>query len=177
MPIRTGPLIVINNEREYILEEELLLVRHSGEIPEVALHASLHYLCEDADGPRFILADEELRPLQEAALARYREIILRDLDPANRDRSLFRGIRRAITNWQRCCRFVENTGQSNDDFRRVVAEALQQYLWQEVREVRSGQRGQSVNCPAAALLSFARDLGLDQTELPDGWPSLCDQQY
>ena len=168
---------MISDERTLLLEEELLLVRHSGEIPEVALHASVHYLTEDPEGPGLVLADEELRPLQEAALARYREIILRDLDPANRDRSLFRGIRRAITNWQRCCRFGENTGQSNDDFRRVVAEALQHYLWQEVREVRSGERGPSVNCSSSALLSFARDLGLDQTELPDGWPSLCEQQY
>ena len=177
MPIPPASLIVINNDREYILEEELLLIRHSGEIPEVALHASLHYLCEDPDGPQFVLADEELRPLQEAALARYREIILRDLDLANRDRSLFRGIRRAYTNWQRCSRFGEHTGQSNDDFRLVVVEALQRYLWQEVQEVRSGERGPSVNCSSATLLVFARDLGLDQTELPDGWPSLCEQQY
>ncbi len=80
---------MISDERTLLLEEELLLVRHSGEIPEVALHASVHYLTEDPEGPGLVLADEELRPLQEAALARYREIILRDLDAGNRDLSLF----------------------------------------------------------------------------------------
>jgi hypothetical protein len=174
MPTLNGPLTVINNERECILEEELLLVRHSGEIPEVALHASLHYLCEDEEGPKLILADEELRPLQEAALARYREIILRDLDVANRDRSLFRGIRRAIVNWQRCSRFSERTGCPNDDFRREAACALQRYLRQEAGEVGSGQRHPSVNCSADALLDFAQTLGLASADLPDGWSCLCE---
>lgn len=167
-------MTVINNERECILEEEFLLVRHSGEIPEVALHASLHYLCEEEDGPQLILSDEELRPLQEAALARYREIILRDLDVDNRDRSLFRGLRRAIINWQRCSRFSARVGCGGEDFRRQTAKALQRYLRQEMREVRSGERTPSVNCSADALLDFARALGLASTDLPDGWSCLCE---
>ena len=89
---------MIGSDREYMLEEEWLLVRHSGEIPEVALHASLHFLCEDEDGPGLVLTAEEVKPLQEAALTRYQEIILRDLDVANRDLSLFRGHRRANHN-------------------------------------------------------------------------------
>ena len=46
----------MSSERNALMEEELLLVRHSGEIPEVALHASLHFLCDDEEGPRLILS-------------------------------------------------------------------------------------------------------------------------
>ena len=166
---------MINNERAYILEEEWLLVRHSGEIPEVALHASLHYLCEDAEGPRFILADEELIPLQEAVLERYREIILRDLDAANRDRSLFRGIKRALHNWYRFARFSDTLGCPYEDFRAIAAQALILYLEQEVVDVCCG-RAPSINCTTDAMVSFAHTLGLDPAELPAGWACLCEKK-
>ena len=164
---------MISDERTLLLEEELLLVRHSGEIPEVALHASVHYLTEDPEGPGLVLADEELRPLQEAALARYREIILRDLDAGNRDLSLFRGIGRAICNWERYQRFSEGLGRPVEPFRRQAAEALLAYLQHEAAEVRSGTRTPSVNCATGELRTFARTLGLAAGDLPSGWDSLC----
>jgi len=169
---------VIGNERECILEEELLMVRHSGEIPEVALHASLHYLCEDREGPRFILANEELRALQEAALERYREIILRDLDLANRDRSLFRGIKRALHNWYRFARFSEAIASPIEDiegFRAIAARALLTFLLQELADVRAGARPSSINCSTEALVAFVHTLGMDSTSLPDDWQQLCEQ--
>jgi hypothetical protein len=166
---------VINNERTYILEEELLLVRHSGEIPEVALHASLHYLCKDTEGPRFILGDEELRSLQDAALERYREIILRDLNVTNRDRSLFRGIKRALHNWYRFARFSEKIGCPYEDFRATAAQALLTFLQQELEDVRSGTRSSSVNCSTEALVSFALTLGTDMTALSGEWACLCEK--
>lgn len=166
---------MINNERAYILEEELLLVRHSGEIPEVALHASLHYLCDDAEGPRFILGDEELRSLQDAALERYREIILRDLDVGNRDRSLFRGIKRALHNWYRFVRFSEKVGCSYDDFRAIAAQALLTFLQQELADVRSGTRSSSINCTTETLVAFALTLGTDMTALSGDWACLCEK--
>ena len=167
---------MINNEREYILEEELLLVRHSGEIPEVALHGSLYYLCEDTEGPRFILSDEELQPLQDAALERYREIILRDLNAANRDLPLFRGIKRALHNWYRFVRFSEKVGRPYGDFRARTAKALSTYLQQELDDVRSGNRTSSVNCTTEALVTFAQTLGIDPTAAPMGaWVCLCEK--
>ena len=166
---------MINNDREYLLEEELLLVRHSGEIPEVALHGSLHYLCNDPEGPCLILADEELRPFQEAALERYQEIILRDLDPANRDRSLFRGIKRAFDNWQRFARFSEQIGSSPEEFRKKVAHALFAYLEQEIDEVRCGKRLSSINCTVETLVTFAQILGMDSTVEGGDWACLCEQ--
>jgi len=166
---------VINNERAYILEEEWLLVRHSGEIPEVALHTSLHYLCEDEEGPRFILADEELQPLQDAVLERYREMVQRDLDVANRDRSLFRGIKRALHNWYRFARFSDKIGCSYEDFRVIAAQALLLYLQQELYDVCSGKRSSSINCTTEALVSFAHTLGIDPEELPGEWACLCEK--
>lgn len=166
---------MINNERAYILAEEWLLVRHSGEIPEVALHSSLHYLCEETEGPRFILADEELIPLQEAVLVRYREIILRDLDTANRDRSLFRGIKRAFHNWYRFVRFSDKIGCPYEEFRAIVSQALMLYLQQEMVEVCAGERSSSINCTTEALLSFAHTLGINPEEFPDGWACLCEK--
>ena len=165
---------MINNERDSILEEEWLLVRHSGEIPEVALHSSLHYLCEDEEGPRFSLADEELQSLQGAVLERYREIVLRDLDAANRDRSLFRGIKRALHNWYRFARFSDSIGSPYEDFRTIAAQTLILYLQQEVVDV-CGGRASSINCTTDAMLSFAHTLGLDPAELPGGWACLCEK--
>lgn len=162
-------------DRKALLEEELLLVRHSGEIPEVALHASLYFLCEDEDGPQLHLTPEEIASLEEAALARYREIILRDLDVANRDLSLFRGIRRANHNWYRFVRFSDKIGHPYGEFRAAAAKALMRYLRLELDEVSAGRRAPSINCSAEALLTFALAMGVDSAELPDSWPCLCEQ--
>ena len=87
------------------LTEELLIVRHSGEIPEIAFHSSLYYLCEDPDGPQLTLGQNELDLLRQQVVARYREILLRDLSPENRDARIFRGLKRCIFNWERLGKF------------------------------------------------------------------------
>ena len=165
---------MIQSDREYLLEEEWLLVRHSGEIPEVALHASFHYLGEDADGPHLVLTQEEVEHLQQAAMARYEEIILRDLDPANRSRSLFRGVRRANHNWYRYVRFCERIPHSVEAFQQAAAKALLEYLRLELAELKAGTHQASINCTAEALLTFALALGLVATSLPQGWEALCE---
>ena len=162
-----------HNDRQALLEEEFLLVRHSGEIPEVALHASLYHLREAEEGPCLCLTAEEINGLHQAALSRYREIILRDLEPGNRDRSLFRGIRRANHNWYRFVRFSDSIGEPYGEFRLKAAEALVEYLRLELDEVSAGRRSPTVNCTAEALLTFALAMGLDPTRLPAGWDRLC----
>ncbi|MHB1014801.1 MAG: hypothetical protein ACYC2W_05950, partial [Desulfurivibrionaceae bacterium] len=72
-------------DRESLLAEEILIVRHSGEIPEIAFHSSLYYLCEDPAGPQLTLREKELDILRQQVVARYRDILLRDLSPENRD--------------------------------------------------------------------------------------------
>ncbi len=166
----------MHDERLLILEEEVLLVRHSGEIPEVALHASLYYLREDDDGPHLRLSAEEEQLLEQAAAERYEEIILRDLNPANRDLRLFRGLRRAEENWQRYARFCERSHIDATPFRIEAARALSRYLKQEQGEVARGQREPSLNCPAQTVQNLARALGLRDDALPQGWESLCREE-
>ncbi len=159
--------------RVQILEDELLIVRHSGEIPEIALHATLHYLQEDAEGPHLTLSDEELRSLQDAALERCREIVLRDLDPENRDRTIYRGIKRTLYNWKRMQDFCGRIGHRQDAFRTVVREALVTFLHREANDVAAGGRSSCVNCSAGELIEFSRELGCDPHCFPLGWQELC----
>ncbi len=159
--------------RAQILEDELLIVRHSGEIPEIALNATIHYLQEDPEGPGLTLTEVELRCLQDAALKRCREIVLRDLDPENRDLPLYRGIRRTIYNWQRMQAFCGRIGRRQDDFRDVVRKALLAFLHREAADVGTGKRSSCINCSAGELAGFARQLGCDLHDLPPGWQQLC----
>ncbi|MCI5168057.1 MAG: hypothetical protein D3903_18715, partial [Candidatus Electrothrix sp. GM3_4] len=76
---------MIEQNRRSIVEDELFLIRDSGELPEIAYHSSLYYLTEDQDGPGLYLNESERRLLQEAALERCQQIVLRDLVPDNRD--------------------------------------------------------------------------------------------
>jgi len=66
---------------DHLLEDEWYHVRYSGEIPEVALHSSLFYLTDDPDGPKLELETEHIHFLHEAVVARYYEIIVRDITP------------------------------------------------------------------------------------------------
>lgn len=163
------------SERQTLLEDELLLVRHSGEIPEVALHASLHYLRDDANGPGLQLAAQEIQALEAGAIARYQEIILRDLNPENRKLSLFRGIRRANHNWYRFVRFSDKIGMSHQDFRDRAANALLHYLQVALVERKRDSKIPAVNCMPEALVTFAIALGIEEDRLPENWPSLCEK--
>lgn len=163
----------MHDERLLILEEEMLMVRHSGEIPEVALHASLYYLQEDEEGPHFRLTAEEQQLLEQAAAERYEEIILRDLSLGNRDLRLFRGLRRAEENWGRYARFCEKNRIDPGPFRVEAGRALGNYLKQELGEVARSEREPSVNCPVETVQSLAAELKLRPDALPAGWEQLC----
>ena len=163
------------SERQSLLEEELLLVRHSGEIPEVALHASLHYLRDDADGPGLELTAPEIQALEAGVIARYQEIILRDLNAENRTLSMFRGIRRANHNWYRFVRFSDKIGLSHQEFRDRAANALLHYLQVALIERKQDSEIPAVNCLPEALVTFAIALGIDEDRLPENWPSLCEK--
>ncbi len=170
---------MIGDERELILEEELLIVRHSGEIPEVALHSSLFYLCQDQEGPQLVLAHEEISALQNAAKARYREIILRDLSTQNRDLTLYRGMQRSICNWERFEKFCHRCGSDASEFIPEFGQALVRFLEQEVEDTQSGTRTSCINCTTEELLSYSAALKLSIEALPDGWSTLCreDESY
>ncbi|MDW7773349.1 MAG: hypothetical protein SCH71_10705 [Desulfobulbaceae bacterium] len=161
------------DERESILEEEVIILRNSGEIPEIALHSSLYYLEEDENGPHLSLLEKELNILYEAALYRAQQIILRDLNPDNRDLSIYRGPARAIVNWQRLQNFCRRIDRQCPGFNEVVSRALVSFLRNEVRDVETSARQSSVNCSRSQLYSFVQKLCLEVNSLPRGWESLC----
>ncbi len=159
-------------KHEY-LEDELLIVANSGEIPEVAYHGSLYFLTEDPEGPRLTLEEEEVRPLKEAVFNRYRKILLRDCNPTLRDKSVYRGLARCAVNWRRFRNFCHRENFCSDEVRQQVAGALVAFLRQEISDVRAGHRCSSVNCTASELAEFAGQLGISPAELPAGWQALC----
>ena len=163
-------------DRRALIADEELLVRHSGEIPEIAYHNSLYHLLEDPEGPGLgPLAPAELAALQAVAVTRYREIILRDLDPANRSLPLFRGVRRAIWNWQRLGDFCRRCRFAVDhELRQEVAAALIAFLENQAREAASATPGApSLNCTAEQLQQFMVQLSGHSPALPPQWLALC----
>ena len=162
------------NEKENHLSEELIIVGNSGEIPEIAFHSAIHYLTADPEGPGLTLAPGDLTRLGDQVVARYREIILRDLNPDNRDLRLYRGVKRCIWNWERLEKFWQRQQRTTDEnLRREIGQALCAFLAREAREVLAGERTSSLNCLIGELAAFSRKLGIDDRQLPVGWQLLC----
>jgi len=150
------------------------MVRHSGEIPEIALHSALYFLTEDPDGPRLQLSVQEVETLQDAAICRYQEIIRRDLCFANRALPMYRGVRRAIFNWRRFVAFCQRQDaaaltltrsgvarrplqEQIEIDRRATAEALLQ-LVQETRQP-GESKAMTGGRPSAGAIPGADDTG------------------
>ena len=158
--------------REELLEDELLIVRHSGEIPEVAMHSSIYYLTEDPEGPCIELREKEWTELRTMVIERYREIIHRDLDPDNRRKTIYRGVARCIANWHRLDKFCRKEGVDREPFRQETRAALLSFLQNEAQEVRQNRRS-SVNCTMDELACFLEVMQLDCEKLPADWRILC----
>jgi hypothetical protein len=156
-----------------LIEEEVFAIRHSGEMPEVALRTSLYYLQEDPEGPRLTVTPEDILPLKEAVEMRYKRIVMRDLNPRYRSRSIYRGLARAIANWHRLVRFCQREKRDIALHRQDVASALVAFLAIEMADVASGKRLTSINCSATELAAFIEALGLPPSRLPEGWQSVC----
>lgn len=163
----------MTDKRAQIMEDELLMVRQSGEIPAVAFYGALHYLTADPEGPGLVLAAPERSALAGQAVRRYREILLRDLLPENRDQPQYRGLARCAMNWERCCAFCRQEGLAIEALRQEVAQALITFLRQESDEVKGGLRPSSVTCTTVTLGRLAAQLGLAVADLPAGWEMLC----
>jgi hypothetical protein len=157
------------------LTDELLIVRHSGEIPEVALHGSLYYLTRDPEGPTLELAEAEIQALKRMVVERYREIIGRDLEPANRDLAVYRGLARAACNWRRLEKFCRREGLALEEWRRETRAALLAMVQREAADAEAKTRPPSINCPAVELRAFAEAVMLRPDDLPSGWESLCQE--
>jgi len=155
------------------IAEEAFMIEHSGEIPEVALHSSLYYLTEDPDGPALRLKEAEKDRLKLAVVARYRAMIERDLMPVNRNKGFYRGLARCSLNWQRLIKFCAGENINIKSLRTETAGALQDFLRQELADVKSGKCSSSINCAAQDIEKLAGSLGIIIDNLPHGWRALC----
>jgi len=160
-------------DKEDILADEELLIRDGGEMPEVTFHSSLNYLTHDDDGPRLILNSDDIRRLKKAVVHGYKQIILRDLTPDNRDKGLYRGLERCCLNWQRLENFCRREALDLKEVRREVSEFLKRFMSIEVKEVIEGQRPSSINCRPDDIHCLCENLRIDPKEFPDGWQKLC----
>jgi len=163
-----------NSDKEKYIAEEVFIIQHGGEIPEIAYHGSLYYLTEDPEGPELKIDANDTVSLKQAVVSRYRTIILRDLDPGNRDKRIYRGLARCAVNWQRLVKFCTMEQVAYEDIRAETAERLSEFLHRETADVQSGSRATtSINCSSAEIDALANALGLLPEELPKGWQKLC----
>ncbi len=156
-----------------ILEDEWYLVRHSGETPEIALHSAIYYVTRAKDGPRATLSNEQIDMLRQAAVERFSEIVLRDLQHANSCTKAYRGIRRSIINFRRFCTFCERQSVDPDEVRRQAANALQAFLATELAEVNCGKQPSLINCSHRELQLFAEELNVDLLDGFAGIEAFC----
>ncbi|RUM89251.1 MAG: hypothetical protein DSZ23_03485 [Thermodesulfatator sp.] len=165
---------VVDEELEQILDEEAFMILHSGETPEIAYYSSRHFLFEDVDGPRLKPGSVDLSRLKRAVFERYRKILLRDMNPAFRDKRIYRGLARSIANWQRLKTFALKEGFNISEVREEAARHLASFLENEVHELKTGSRkASSINCSWQELKEFASELGIDRSTLPEGIENLC----
>ncbi len=156
-----------------LIDDEWYHVRHSGEIPEVALHSSLHYLTDDQDGPKLHLDEEDHTLLYNAAMERYREIIIRDITPENRDATIYRGILRTIANWRRLKRFCQRHNMSLDNIKLELSPLVETFLRNEIDEVDKKLRTSSINCTFKDIQSFAIEIELSLQVIEMGLRKIC----
>jgi len=163
----------VTDNKKNILSEEAFLILHSGEVPEVAYYGSIHYLTEDPEGPLLNIGPLDLISLKEAVVQRYRTIILRDVTPGNRDRSVYRGLKRCAANWKRLVNFSDKRSIDISSIRKEVIDALKDFLSQEIMDVSSGKRKTCINCSYSVLTELACGLGLSKDDLPERVEMLC----
>jgi len=162
-------------DRKAYIAEEAFMILHAGEIPEIFLHSSLYYLTEDPEGPGLALEADEIFLLKQSVVKRYRAIILRDLEPENRDKSIYRGLVRCAVNWQRLLKFCSREHFNFTALQAETAAALHKFLRQELADVQSNRRFSCVNCSQEEVSNLAVSLGILPAELPDGWEKLCSE--
>jgi len=166
---------MIDNRKE-LIEDEWLIVRHSGEIPEIALSSVFYYLTEDEDGPCIRLTEQELNYLQSGAEQRYHEIVLRDLQSENRDKTIYRGLKRTIFNYYRYQAFCLRQGVDSGSFQPQVVSAFLSFIHRETADVASGQRSCCLNVSYTEIAAFSAELGIGMNELPAGLKKICPEE-
>lgn len=156
-----------------LLDDEWLIVRNSGEIPEITYHASLYHLEKDPLGAAIELTKGQKQYLQGAAVERYHEIILRDIQIENFPKTIYRGVRRTIYNWHRYQAFCARQGLECRKFRQTVATTLLLFLEQGKEAAGESFPEQFLNCKIGELWQFAEELHIKEEEMPDNLSRYC----
>ncbi len=156
-----------------LLEDEWLIVRNSGEIPEITYHASLYYLEKDPLGPGLDLGSAQKQHLKEAAVERYQEIILRDIQSENFSKTIYRGVKRTIYNWHRYEAFCARQELECQQFRETISTALLLFIDQGIEAAGKSLPEQFLNCRVDELQKFMKDLGKKKEQLPGDLSCHC----
>ena len=156
-----------------LLDNEWLIVRNSGEIPEITYHASLYHLEKDPMGPGVELTNAQKQHLKDAAVERYHEIILRDIQIGNFPKTIYRGVKRTIYNWHRYQAFCARQGLECRKFRQTVATTLLLFLEQGVEVAGDSLPEQFLNCRFDELWQFAEELHINKEKMPDTLSNYC----
>ncbi len=143
------------------IENEWYIVRNSGETPEIAYHSAIYYLSRAHDGPRICLNEKQIELLKKAAIDRYEEIVLRDLQHDNCTKSIYRGIGRSIINYRRFCTFCARQYLEVGRVRNQAAAALQVFLETEIEQLQRLNRPSIINCTYKELQGYAVELGVE----------------
>jgi hypothetical protein len=151
---------VVNSNKGYI-RDEVELIETSGEMPEVSYYESISYLTQKEEGPQLTLTPSDIKDLEHAVCKRYNNIILRDLDYANRGNDIFRGMKRAIINYARMKKYQNAKKKSSAGWRENIGHALSDYIRREASDISKGRRYTTINCIRKDLEQFAKELGAD----------------
>lgn len=158
--------------KDELLADEAFMIRDGGEMPVVAYNSALYYLQEDEDGPQLALTGADVSPLKDAVVQRFRTIILRDLQPENRQKSIYRGVERSCANWFRLLAYCQQEAIPIPAIRREAAEALGAFLQVELQEVRERGGRSGLNCTWQRLQEYAESLDVELDEAVQGWRNL-----
>ncbi|SDO90231.1 hypothetical protein [Desulforhopalus singaporensis] len=149
------------SETQQLIENEWYIVRYSGEIPEIAYNSAIYHLTRAKDGPKLKLSPGQVKALRDAAVERYREIVLRDLDHDNIDTPAYRGVARSICNHRRFVRFCSRHQVDPAAVTTEAAQALVRFLEAELSLPPSRSGPSAFNCSYPELVAYAGELGVE----------------
>lgn len=150
----------MNSNFDQLFENEWYIVRHSGETPEIAYNSAIYFLTRAKEGPRAELTDQQYNTLKEAAVIRYGEIVLRDLNHSNHNKPIYRGLERSRVNFSRFCAFCDRQQVDSAVLRRQAAEALLLFLETELQQLQIDRPVSIINCSFKDLQNYAIDLAI-----------------
>ncbi len=149
------------NSKESYLQQEVDWIENSGEMPEVAFYESLFYLTEEEEGPKLVLTSSDIKVLEDAVVNRFKTIILRDLEFANRRSTIFRGLKRAIINYNRLKKYQKRKNRIDSGMKDEMSSSLLEYIRCECEDISDKRYYRTINCTREELEHFAEELGVN----------------